>query len=40
MHQMLAQLIGPHGYLNYWQLIAIVILIVLIIAWVVMRRKQ
>lgn len=40
MHQMLAQLIGPQGYLSYWQLIAIVVLIVLIIVWVVVRRKQ
>jgi hypothetical protein len=40
MHQMLAQVFGPGGYLNYWQLIAIIVLIVLIIVWVVLRRKQ
>jgi hypothetical protein len=39
MHQMLlAQLLG--GWLSTWQLIAIVVLIVLIIIWVVLRKKQ
>jgi hypothetical protein len=40
MQQMIAALFGPQGYLSYWQLIAILVLIVLIIIWVVVRRKQ
>jgi len=38
MQQMIAEFLG--GYLNTWQLIAILVLIVLIIVWVVVRRKQ
>lgn len=39
MHETLAQLIGPNGYLGYWQLILLLLLIVLIIVWVVMRKR-
>ena len=40
MQQMIADLFGPTGTFSYWQVIAFVILIILIIVWVVVRRKQ
>ena len=42
MHHILADAIynATNGWLHWWQLACIVLLVVLIIAWVAMRRRQ